>query len=78
MFGNQRVNNVLIIDPIIIANYKKSFGGISGVIDTLFENFDQSKDFELQLYNTRKNPFIRVILIFNLLIQAVLINVLVT
>jgi glycosyltransferase involved in cell wall biosynthesis len=52
---------------LVIANYKKSFGGISGVVDTLLTNFKESEGLKLNLYNTKKNPFLRFFLIFNLL-----------
>lgn len=61
---------------LIIANYKKSVGGISGVIHTLMTNFNTSEEVELEIYNTKRSLISRMFLIFGLTIKAKNFNVL--
>ena len=51
---------------LIIANYRKSIGGISGQVEILLEKYNN-----IQLFNTSRNNLYRLFLLFPLLFRAV-------
>lgn len=54
---------------LIIANYKKSVGGISGQVEILLKNFN-SKNIKIDLFNTKTNNIKRLLLFPKLLLKG--------
>ncbi|MCK4664765.1 MAG: glycosyltransferase family 4 protein [Bacteroidales bacterium] len=54
---------------LVIANYKKSIGGISGQVEVLLENFNNDK-IKFNLFNTKASNFCRLLSPFKLLIKG--------
>lgn len=54
---------------LIIANYKKSIGGIAGQVDVLLEKLNNEK-FSLELFNTKANYLKRLLLPFKLFFKG--------
>jgi len=59
---------------LIVANYRKGVGGISGVV---FNHLKKIKEegYIVSIFNTKRNPFIRIFLILSLLIKIRKFNI---